>query len=237
MRLSTLQRIQRMLALISFTALFALVFIGARVLGVGLPDVDGLSPQALVLPAFNRHVVLISGHAGFDSGAVCEDAQGVVTLTEADVNARVAESAARRLRRAGADVEIFEEYDARLENLDADILLSLHADSCIETSGFKAAFHTNTSTLLDDQRLLTCIEREYAAATGLLPHPNTVTHDMTGYHAFNRIGLDTPAAILEMGFLGGDRLLLEENSHLAAKGVADSILCFLEGEPATPASP
>ncbi|MEZ4581601.1 MAG: hypothetical protein R3A10_08180 [Caldilineaceae bacterium] len=29
-----------------------------------------------------------------------------------------------------------------------------------------------------------------------------MTHDMTGYHAFNRIGIDTPAAILEMGFLG-----------------------------------
>lgn len=237
MRHQTLQRIQRLLSLISFMALFALVFIGARVLGVGLPDADGLSPQALVLPAFNQHVVLISGHAGYDSGAVCTDDQGVVTLTEADVNARVADMAARRLRRAGADVEIFEEYDPRLEGLDADVLVSLHADSCIEASGFKAAYHTNTSTLIDDQRLLRCIEENYALATGLPLHPNTVTHDMTGYHAFNRIGIDTPAAILEMGFLGGDRVLLEENSHLASKGVVDGILCFLGDDPPPTPSP
>ncbi|MEZ4559998.1 MAG: hypothetical protein R2854_26745 [Caldilineaceae bacterium] len=53
-----------MLGLIGFMALFAIMLIGARVLGVGLPDETGLlKPQALVLPAFNRHVVLISGHA------------------------------------------------------------------------------------------------------------------------------------------------------------------------------
>ncbi|MEZ4581599.1 MAG: hypothetical protein R3A10_08170 [Caldilineaceae bacterium] len=34
--------------------------------------------------------------------AVCTDADDNVTLTEADVNARVADLAARRLRRAGA---------------------------------------------------------------------------------------------------------------------------------------
>ncbi|MEZ4716652.1 MAG: hypothetical protein R2851_11280 [Caldilineaceae bacterium] len=111
-----------MLGLIGFMALFAIMLIGARVLGVGLPDETGLSPQALVLPAFNRHVVLISGHAGFDSGAVCTDADDNVTLTEADVNARVADLAARRLRRE-ADVDIFEEYDTRLEGLDADVLV------------------------------------------------------------------------------------------------------------------
>ena len=217
-----------MLGLIGFMALFAIMLIGARVLGVGLPDETGLSPQALVLPAFNRHVVLISGHAGFDSGAVCTDVDDNVTLTEADVNARVADLAARRLRRAGADVDIFEEYDTRLEGLDADVLVSLHADSCIDATGFKVAYHVDTSTLLDDQRLQQCIEQQYAAATGLSLHPNTVTHDMTGYHAFNRIGIDTPAAILEMGFLGGDRELLEGNPQLVAKGVVDSILCFLE---------
>ncbi|MEZ4559999.1 MAG: hypothetical protein R2854_26750 [Caldilineaceae bacterium] len=80
--------------------------------------------------------------------------------------------------------------------------MSLHADSCIDATGFKVAYHVDTSTLLDDQRLQQCIEQQYAAATGLSLHPNTVTHDMTGYHAFNRIGIDTPAAILEMGFLG-----------------------------------
>lgn len=230
MRHGTLKRVQRTLSLIGFIALFAMMLIGARVLGVGLPDADGLAPQALVLPAFNRHVVLISGHAGFDSGAVCSDEAGVVTLTEADVNARISQLAAQRLERAGADVEIFDEYDVRLESLHADVLLSLHADSCIETSGFKAAYHTQTTTPDEDQRLLACVEQHYAAATSLSLHPNTVTHNMTGYHAFNRIGPNTPALILEMGFLGGDRALLEQNPQRAAKGVADGILCFLQNE-------
>ncbi|MEZ4613558.1 MAG: hypothetical protein R2838_25515 [Caldilineaceae bacterium] len=52
-----------------------------------------------------------------------------------------------------------------------------------------------------------------------------MTHDMTGYHAFNRIGIDTPAAILEDGISGGDRELLEGNPSWSP-GVVDSILCF-----------
>ncbi|MEZ4581600.1 MAG: hypothetical protein R3A10_08175 [Caldilineaceae bacterium] len=54
-------------------------------------------------------------------------------------------------------MDIFEEYDTRLEGLDADVLVSLHADSCIDATGFKVAYHVDTSTLLDDQRLQQCI--------------------------------------------------------------------------------
>ena len=37
-----------------------------------------MTTQAVVLGAFNRQVALISGHAGFDSGAVCTDDDGNV---------------------------------------------------------------------------------------------------------------------------------------------------------------
>ncbi len=227
MRQNTLQRIQRTFVLISFVALLGIGLIAARVLGVGMPDSDGLPPQPLVPAAFNRQIVLISGHAGYDSGAVCEDALGNVMLSEADVNARVSQLAARRLRRAGADVAIYDEFDPRLANLSADALVSLHSDSCIEASGFKAAYHTMTTTPKEDQLLLGCIEQYYGQETGLSIHANTVTHDMTRYHAFRQIGVDTPAVILEMGFLGGDRQLLERNPQQAAKGVVESILCYL----------
>ena len=54
---------------------------------------------------------------------------------------------------------------------------------------------------------------------------------MTQYHAFRRVAPDTPAAILEMGFLGGDRQLLTEQADTVARGIADSLLCFLQDNP------
>jgi hypothetical protein len=56
---------------------------------------------------------------------------------------------------------------------------------------------------------------------------------MTEYHAFRKVAPTTPAAILELGFLGGDRELLTDNAEVAAQGVAESIRCFLDrAEPA-----
>jgi hypothetical protein len=53
---------------------------------------------------------------------------------------------------------------------------------------------------------------------------------MTDYHAFRVIDRQTPAAIIEMGFLGGDQDLLVNHPEVAAKGIADSLLCFLQQE-------
>jgi N-acetylmuramoyl-L-alanine amidase len=219
-----------MLAIIGFTALIGIALIGARVAGYGLPSSGGVPIQGFHMDAFDRTVYLISGHAGHDSGAVCTGADGAVFLTEADVNATVADLTRRRLRRAGADVIILEEFDRRLDGLSADVLLSIHADSCIEASGYKAAHHANSPIAGVEARLLDCIDDRYAGDTNLNSHPNTVTHDMTSYHAFSRIAPDTPAVILETGFLGGDQELLTENPDLVAKGIADSILCFLSSQ-------
>lgn len=234
MRHDTVNRIQRTLLLISFLAVAGMALIGARVAGFGLPGLDGLSPQGVQPGVFEKNVVLVSGHAGYDSGAVCTDEAGEVTLTEVEINAKVAEIAARRLRRAGADVVIFDEYDARLNGLRADVFISLHADSCIDASGYKAANSINSHIPAIEQRLLDCVDLNYAAATELSMHPNTVTHAMTEYHAFNRIAPETPGVILEMGFLGGDRSLLVNRPQSAAKGVTDSILCFLNPQPEAP---
>lgn len=235
MRHTSLQRIQRILVGLSFIALAGIGLIAARVAGLGLPDADGVAPQGIDTAAFNRHIAIISGHAGNDSGAVCEDANGRVTLTEADVNAQVAKRVAERLRRAGADVSVLQEYDPQLDGLLVDALLSIHADSCINASGYKAANYMYSESPQADARLLACIDHHYPAVTGLRHHPNTVTHNMTEYHAFRKIGASTPAAILELGFLGGDRALLEKRPNVLAKGIADSLLCFLHGDaPITP---
>lgn len=177
----------------------------------------------------DKRIALVSGHAGYDTGAVCSDENGVATLVEADVNADIAQRVADTLTHGGASVLVLDEYDPRIDNLDADFLLSLHADSCIEASGFKAAYYVYTQTLTQDERLVECINREFAAATGLTIHANTVTHNMTEYHAFRKVGINTPAAILEMGFLGGDGDLLQNRPNIVAQGVVNSIYCYLQG--------
>lgn len=230
MRHNTVNQASRLFLILLLVVLAAIGLILAQAMGFGPPDASGLQPQRVVGAAWDRQVALISGHAGNDSGAICEDADRNVLVAEADINARVANLAAERLRRAGADVVILDEYDARLEGLRSAVLVSLHADSCIDASGYKAAVHLYSMIPATNDRLLACIDQAYPAATGLPHHPNTVTHNMTEYHAFNRIDPLTPAVILELGFLGGDQDLLVNAPEVAAKGVADGILCFLEGE-------
>jgi N-acetylmuramoyl-L-alanine amidase len=110
-------------------------------------------------------------------------------------------------------------------------MLSLHADSCIDASGYKSSRYINSTIPQISDRLVACINLHYAAATGLSENVNTITENMTEYHAFRRIDPQTPAAILELGFLGGDNDVLANQQDLLAKGVADGLLCFLEGGP------
>lgn len=179
-----------------------------------------------VAAAEGRRVGIIAGHSGNDSGAICED--GVI---EQETVAQIAERVADRLRRAGAAVDVLEEYDARLEGYVADALVSIHADSCIERSGFKTARSQASRQPEVEDRLLGCLNSTYAAATGLTFDFNSITADMTGYHAFGRIAPQTPAAIIEVGFLRGDQKLLVEQADLPARGISDGVLCFLEAEP------
>ncbi len=225
MRRDLLGRLQRIFLLASICLLLLIGLLAAQ--AADLPWASGASLRGL-LPAkpLPPSIVLISGHAGNDTGAICSDSAGNILLTEADVNASVARQAADILRLAGKDVMIFDEFDDRLDGLVADVMVSLHADSCVEYSGYKAAHRADNPTGADG-RLLACMNERYAQATGLAYHPNTITHDMTDYHAFRRIDPSTPGLILEMGFLGGDQTLLTDGSEQVAQGVADGIECFL----------
>jgi N-acetylmuramoyl-L-alanine amidase len=238
MRRAAIYRIQRFFVIISFVALGGILFIGARVFNMGLSWDELPITQGVVLPVpvpvINDSVAIISGHAGYDSGAICTDEEGNTTLTEAEVNADVANRIAELLRSDGTNVAILEEYDPRINNLEVDALISLHADSCINASGYKAAYYLFSTIPVEDARLVRCIDTNYAAATELTKHADTITHNMTEYHAFRKVAPTTPAAILELGFLGGDRELLTTNADQAALGVAESIRCFLKGIPPTP---
>jgi len=243
MRRVAIYRIQRFFVIISFVLLASIIIIAARTFNIGLawselPISQNITlPLPMPLPIINESVAIIAGHSGYDSGATCADDAGNTTLTEAEINADVANQVAELLRDDGTSVIILQEYDPRLNNLDVDLLLSLHSDSCINISRYKAAFYLYSTIPEVDGRLVDCIDTNYSAVTGLTKNADTITHNMTEYHAFRKVAPTTPAAILEMGFLGGDRELLTTHADVAARGVTESIRCFLNGKKSTPTPP
>jgi N-acetylmuramoyl-L-alanine amidase len=165
---------------------------------------------------------IIAGHKDFDPGAVCDDG-----LTEAEVNQAIAEMVVANLRTQGIRTELLAEYDARLPGYSGTALVSIHADSCDyfneEATGFKIA----GSMLTDSFMLSSCVEESYRQATQLPYHANTLTQDMTDYHAFYDIAPGTPAIIIETGFLNLDRELLTTNAGIPATAISDGILCYI----------
>ncbi len=187
-----------------------------------------IAPSASPTPSGPR-IGLVSGHRGNDSGAVCPDG-----LTEAEVNFDITARVANVLRAQGYTVDILDEFDQRLKGYAADALVSIHADSCASinelATGFKVARVLDSKIPEIEDRLVDCLTSHYKRWTGLRFHANTVTFDMTKYHAFYEIDEQTPAAIIETGFLNLDRKLLTEQPEQAAQGIADGIQCFINDE-------
>jgi len=230
-RHQTLQTIQRYLVIISFLALLGMGGITLRVAGVDLAVIQSWLPAGLLGELFNRRIAIISGHAGNDSGAVCTDANGQTLVMEGALIATIVEQLTSQLQWTGAQVLILNEFDERLAGLQADLFLSLHADSCIDASGYKFAISSRSTTTPETRtKLGACFDHFYAEATDLKPHPNTITHNMTDYHAFRRLDAQTPALILEVGFIGGDQTLLVQEPERVARGITNSIRCFFEKE-------
>ena len=105
---------------------------------------------------------------------------------------------------SGYDVDILTEFDDRLNGYSASTLISIHADSCDYindiATGFKVSAPLANPHPDQAARLTACLRNGYAEQTGLALH-NSITNDMTSYHAFSEINENTPAAIIEVGFL------------------------------------
>ena len=168
---------------------------------------------------------IISGHRDHDAGAVCEDG-----LTEAQVNANIAGRVQARLQEKGIRAELLAEYDPRLQNYSATALISIHADSCDEINEVATGFKISGSSYTNSTQLSICVEEAYRQATGLSYHANTITHDMTDYHAFRKIAPGTQAIIIETGFMNLDRELLTTGADVPAEGITNGLLCFLESQ-------
>jgi N-acetylmuramoyl-L-alanine amidase len=184
-------------------------------------------------------VGIVIGHLGpnpttdaEDPGSICADG-----TTELQVNQEIGLRTARALEAAGFDVDVLEEFDERLFEYRAVALVSIHADSCLPinelATGYKVASALDTVVPDRAQRLVDCIIDRYGSATGMTFHAGSITRDMTEYHTFREIHSQTPAAIIETGFLYLDRDYLLSHPEEAARGIADGVLCYVNNEPAS----
>ncbi len=202
-----------------------------------------LTPQSAVqngvsTPLPQIRIGIVAGHMGNDSGAVCYDEDGTPSLTEADVNLSIATLVQRSLTERGYQVDLLNEFDTRLNGYRAAALVSIHNDSCDyindEATGFKVAASLETRDVNRAQRLTACLTDRYQNMTGLFFHANSITPDMTQYHAFSEIDPNTITAIIETGFLYLDRDILTKQTDVVAEGVTQGILCFINNESVLP---
>ncbi len=173
-----------------------------------------------------RKVGIVAGHYGSDSGAICPDG-----LQEVEINLAIAQKVVALLRRKGYQVELLGEFDEAIVGYQADAFVSLHSDSCDipGASGFKVARVTSSAVPEEEDRLVGCLWDEYEKWTDLARHEDSITLAMRQYHAFRKIALDTPGAIVEMGFMLDDRNILLYEQEKVARGIASGVICFLEG--------
>ncbi len=190
------------------------------------------TPQTVyptVTPSPRPRIGIVAGHSGNDSGTICSDG-----LTEVEVNLKIATMVQQILLNDGFSVDLLQEKDPRLFEYMGLVLVSIHNDSCEyindQATGFKVAVSTINPDQTRSARLEACMVQRYKSATNLPYRPSSITPDMLEYHVFNEIYNQTPAAIIETGFLNLDRQFLTEHTDLVAKGVADGILCFVRNE-------
>lgn len=184
-------------------------------------------------PRPKPRIGVVIGHWGDnnDPGAVCADG-----LTELSINQEVAALVQQKLVNEGFDVDLLKEFDERLAGYDSLALVSIHADSCTyindAATGYKVAESKANPRPERTARMVACLRNRYAQATGLGEHLS-ITRDMSEYHAFDEINPDTPATIIEIGFMNLDRQLLTQNQNEIARGIANGVLCYIQNESIT----
>jgi len=204
---------------------------GALVFFTSQPQPPSPSPTETPIATHNPSptplspkVGIVSGHWKYDGGAMCPD-----DVREVDVAHQIATKVAALLEEGGYTVDLLAEFDPALQGYEADVLVALHIDSCIPgASGFKVARAWNSFIPEVEDELVDCLYEEYERITGLKPHLESITLDMRGYHAFGEVAPETPAAIIEMGFMGDDAELLRHRQDTVAQGIVAGIECFLE---------
>lgn len=175
---------------------------------------------------------IVSGHWNNDSGSVCPNG-----LKEVDVNLTISSMVQQKLTEQGFQVDLLEEFDSRLTQYQAIALISIHNDTCEylndEATGFKIAAALESAYPEKTDRLTACMIDRYASTTGLKYRIGN-TNDMTYYHAFNEVNTETPAVIIEAGYLNLDQQILTTRPDLIADGIVNGLLCYIRNESVLP---
>ncbi len=218
-------------------------FIGLELLPTAVPTrTPTPSPTATPQPP---QVAIIAGHWSkddpqgvttiHDTGAICDNG-----LREVTINKAVADKVVALLRARSYRVDLLEEFDPRLKRDNPDyaptVLLAIHSDSCVHgpdyplATGYKIAHAEPSDNPLEDDRLVACLRRDYDTVVKpykLTFNENTITPDMTEYHAFREVVKATPSAIIELGFMYNDRTILLRHQDELARGLANGLDAFL----------
>ncbi len=166
---------------------------------------------------------IISGHKGYGGGALCADG-----LTEVQVNQNIAEKVVNRLQTDGIKAVLLDEFDARLGTFAGTAVVSIHSDSCDYINELATGYKIAPSFYTDSLALEACLEQAYGEATQMRYHANTITPEMTDYHAFRTLPQGVPAVIIEVGFMNRDREMLTTGADRPVNGVVNGIACYLD---------
>jgi N-acetylmuramoyl-L-alanine amidase len=195
----------------------------------------GIGDTSPATQAVEFHVGLVVGHWGHDTGAICPASLG--GYMEVDINYTVADLTRQYLQAEGVQVDLLKEFDDHLDGYLSNALISIHADTCEYIpelgTGYKIAEAADNKRPEQAARLMACLKNRYGQATGLR-YDHRITQDMTSYHAFGEVDPNTPAVIIETGYMNQDRDLLTNNPALVARGITAGIMCYLNREEISP---
>ena len=162
---------------------------------------------------------------------------------EWELNLLIARHTARMLEEAGVEVDLLPSAIPIRYRAHAFVAIHADGDTGGRLNGYKLA-RSGFSSIPDvDDELVRVLYEDYGKATGLPRDSDQhISRRMIYYYAFNTrryqhaLDVGTPAAIIETGFLtnAGDRSFLTSRPEVAARGIADGILRFLELEYGAP---
>jgi N-acetylmuramoyl-L-alanine amidase len=219
-----------LVAILSATLFTALPATG---IGFGSPIFQPRSGSEYLdqTPEIILQVGLVVGHWGNDVGAICSESLG--GYREVDINYTIADLTRQYLQAQGIQVDLLKEFDERLDGYDGNALISIHADTCEYIpdlgTGYKIAEAADNKRPEQAARLMACLKNRYGTETGLR-YDHRITPDMTSYHAFGEVNPNTPAVIIETGYMNQDRELLTKHPATVARGITAGIMCYLNRE-------
>jgi N-acetylmuramoyl-L-alanine amidase len=189
-------------------------------------------PTPVPSPATRRlsgTVVIDPGHGGKDPGAT-----SVLGFYEKDINLSVALEVARLLEQRGLRVKMtrtddyyvgLEDRAAIANNLDADLFVSIHADSFPKNTRRGYTIYIANAASSSSRRAANAITRSMSG-TGL----NSFGVQKANYHVLT--GTRGPAVLVELGYLSNRReaALLRSSSFQdrLAQAVADGICDYFD---------